>query len=168
MSSSLQGTAKGDMAATRAIVLEQLSKGDKALTSNFRLKFRNHPDMTFRVSATQIPEMMRHEIESFGHMGTGQNQQGNVKNAGNITVTIEEYLDGKAAKFIGDAIKNKTYYDLDLEITPEDTGYKSIASWEMLKCYLSSEAVDVATEDLTGTIKFPLTIGYNWVEPVKV
>ena len=165
--SSLQGTAKGNVAAIKTSVMQQLALGDKALAPNFKLTFRNDPDMSLRIAATQIPEMMRHEIESFGYMGAGANQQGNFKNTGQITVTVNEYLDGKTAKFIYDSIANKTYHDMDLALTPEDTGLAPIAEWEMLKAYFSSEATDLAVEDVTGTINFPLTITYNWVEKTK-
>ncbi len=165
--STLQGTAKGNLSAIKTTVMQQLALGDKALASHFKLTFRNKPDMTLRIAATQIPEMMRHEIESFGHMGSGSNQQGNIKNTGQITATVNEYLDGKTAQFIADSIANKTYHDIDLALTPEDTNLAPIAEWEMLKCYFSSEATDVANEDISGTINFPLTITYNWIEKTK-
>ena len=165
--SSLQGTAKGNFNAVKNKVMEQLSLGDKVLASHFMLSVRERPDITLRVAATQIPEMMRHEIESYGHLGSGSNQQGNLKNTGQITVTVNEYMDGKASEFIYDTIKNKKYLDLDLSITPEDTNLEPIASWEMLKCSINSEVVDVANEDISGTINFPLTITYNWIEKTK-
>lgn len=165
--SSLTTNAKGNMNAIKAKVLKQASLGEKLQTTHFRLRFREDSEIEFRVAATQIPEMMRHEIEGFGAMGTMSNQQGNLKNVGQFTVTIEEYLDAKAATFINKSILEKIYYDIDLALTPEDTNLEPIAEWEMLKCYLNSEAVDVANEDITGTVKFALTITYNWVEKTK-
>lgn len=160
----LTTNAKGNKNLIKDKVLKTRALGERAKTSHFELRFRGHDDMTLRIAATQLPEMMRHDVEGFGAMGTMINEQGNLKNAGQLTVTVDEYLDGKTAAFIKKSVEEKIYHDIDIAITPEDTGLKPIIERKLEDVYISSEAVDLANEDITGTIKFPLTLNYNWVE----
>ncbi len=161
----LTSNAKGNKAAVKAQVQAIRALGERINNAGFIMTFSDAPEMTIRIASTQLAEMKRQVIEGYGPLGVQINQQGNLMNAGEITVQIDEYLDAKTGQFVCDSVDNKHYFDyVDISLVAEDNGFAPIFTQRLEDVWLGSDSLDLSVEDVTTTTKWPLTLNYNWKE----
>lgn len=161
----LTSNAKGSKARVKANVLAIRALGERLNNSGFVMTFSDAPDMTLRISSTQLAAMKRQLIEGYGPLGVMINQQGNLMNAGETTVQVDEYLDVKTAIFVCDAVDNKKYFDwVTISLVAEDTDFEPLFTQKLEDVWLGTDVMDLSVEDVTTTTKWPLTLNYNWVE----
>lgn len=98
-----------------------VSLGEGAVSDEFILTIEGYPDLRYLCQTTQIPPMIRENIESYGPHGVQFNQQGRFKNAQDIPISFKEVISGKAYKVLRDWIKNKKI-----------PGSKAGADWRIL------------------------------------
>lgn len=160
--------AKGDVGMLRNSYKKRIAAGEMVLGSEFKMSFLGQNQLLeVMVRTTQTPEYKRQEVEDFGPMGMGINQQGPLINKGQITVTCVEDLNGSVMEFVRDCVVNKKHVDIELQQTPESLGGSAPDALihKMFDCTIGSEAVDLSTEDNTVLVKPSLLINYNWAEP---
>ena len=162
----LTHNAKGNKNFIKEKFLKGRALGERANASHFSMKVKGYPGLDYRIASTQLPALERELIESYGPMGTNSNYQGNLKNAGELTVVIEETIDAKAMKDLIDIIDNKKYVDIEVAMTPEDTSGAPSMTAKLSECSLACEAADLANESVTEFVKVSVTFRYNWVERV--
>ncbi|EKO3439470.1 hypothetical protein NTE19_003362 [Vibrio fluvialis] len=161
----LTSNSLGNKALVKANVLALRALGERLNNAGFVMAFSDAPDMTLRVSSTQLAEMKRQMIEGYGPLGVMVNQQGNLMNAGEITVQVDEYLDTRAARFICDAVDSKKYFDwVTISLVAEDAAFAPLFTQKLEDVWLGSDALDLSVEDVTTTTKWSMTLNYNWVE----
>jgi hypothetical protein len=161
---SLTHNAAGNRNFIREKFIKHRQVGERASASHFSMKVDGYPNLEVKIASTQLPAMGRELLESFGSMGVASNFQGNLQNAGEITVVIEETIKGDTLADLKAIIYGKIYVDVQIDITPEDLGGTSIFTSNMLECSLACEAIDLANESVTEFIKPSVTVRYNWVD----
>lgn len=165
----LTSNANGNKALVKAQVLAVRAMGERINNAGFIMTFSDNPELTIRVSSTQLGEMKRQMIEGFGPLGITVNQQGTIINSGEITVQIDEYIDMAAARFIFDAVDEKKYFDyITISLVAEDTGFVPLFTQRMEDVWVSLDALDLSVEDATTTTKWPITLSYNWIEKTGI
>ncbi|MAD46089.1 MAG: baseplate protein [Oceanospirillaceae bacterium] len=139
--------------------------GEKISAYEFRATLDNNPDLSVLVRSSQIPGIGREVIEDKTSMGLTMNQHGALKNAGEISLQCVESGDARLVQFIIDAVHNRRYIDIQLELTPESKSGVANAYHDitLLHSLLASEAADVSTDDTTALLKFPINVTYNWI-----
>lgn len=138
--------------------------GERAIAAHFEMSVTNYPNLSVKIASTQIPEMARELIESFGGMGVGSNFQGNLKNAGEITVVIEETIKGDTLADLRKIVDNKEYVDVEINMTPEELAGAASVTRTLLECSVVCEAIDLANESVTELVKPSVTFRYNWID----
>lgn len=161
---SLTTGAKGNRNTFKQHFMKSRAVGERQNAAHFAMSFDGFDDLNIKVSSTQLPAMERELIESYGAMGTMQNFQGNWKNAGEITVVIEETIKGDTLATLRNIIYNKLYVDVTVDLTPEDIDFKASTSCRMLECSLMCDVVELANESVTELVKPSVTLRYNFVE----
>lgn len=141
-----------------------LSYGEGAKSDDFRMTFEDEADIEFLVQATQLPEIKREMVETYGPHGVKFNQAGKILNAGDMTITIKEVVTGKAYEFLRKVVKEKKYLEIKLaclgESKPDSPESLTVTLYD---AWLEIDALDLSVEDGTTLIKPAGTIHYNWV-----
>ena len=106
--SNLAGN-KENIARVKQSYKNMLALGEGANGADFRMTFKEYPDLEFLVQSGQLAAMAREMIESKGPHGVMFNQQGNFKNAVDAPVTFKSVISGKEREFLADWVKNKKY-----------------------------------------------------------
>jgi hypothetical protein len=140
-----------------------VSLGEGAKADDFILSVSEYPDLKYLVQATQLPELRRDMIESRGPHGVYFNQQGNFKNAGDITITFKEVISGKAYEALADWVLNKKYLTVTIALLAESAPDTVTAAAAVMEdCWLELDAADLSVEDGTTLVKPTGTLHYNW------
>ena len=156
-------TQRANVSLVKRSYKNMLAMGEGVNSADFRMIFSGYPDIEFLVQASQLPEIKRELIDSKGPHGVMFKQQGNVLNAGDITITIKEVVTGKALEFLRDVVRNKVYLDIVIALVSE-TQPQGIPSTGCLlsDCWIEVDGTDFSVEDGTTLIKPNGTIHYNW------
>lgn len=142
-----------------------VSLGEGVKGDDFRMTFDGYADLEFLVQSTQLPELKREMIESRGPHGVMFNQQGNFKNAGDLTITFKEVVTGKAYEALVEIARNKTYLKITLALISESQPESSQYTTAVLEdAWIELDAVDLSVDDTTTLVKPSGTIHYNWVD----
>lgn len=154
----------GNAANVNKTYKKLLSLGEGAKSDDFRMTFEGYSDIEFLVQATQLPELKREMVETYGPHGVKFNQAGKILNAGDMTITIKEVIEGKAYEFLRDVVKNKKYLEIKLACLGESKpGSPASLSVVLSDAWLEVDALDLSVEDGTTLVKPAGTIHYNWV-----
>lgn len=156
--------SKANIPVTQQSYRNMTSMGEGTLGSNYRMTV-NHGDvgLEFLVQASQIPELKREPVEGKGPRGVGFNQQGNIKNSGDITISFREVISGAAYKFIKSCIRQKRYLTWTLSLVSESNPEGNAnTTFRIDDAWLEIDATDVANDDGTQFVKPGGTIHYNW------
>ncbi|MCG6387496.1 baseplate protein [Vibrio fluvialis] len=158
--------AIGNEPYLKAKFLKNVAAGEKASAAEFKMTIEEYPKVEVLVRTTQFPAMGRTDVEDFGQMGMGINQQGPIENKGEIAVTCVETLTGPVIGMMRDIVRNKRYVTVKIEATPESTLGQAVddLKFRLLMCKLRSDAIDLSTEDTSALIKPSITVQYNWVD----
>lgn len=141
-----------------------VSMGEGAKGDDFRMTVEGYQDLEFLVQSTQLPALKREMIESKGPHGVMFNQQGNLMNAQDITITFKEVITGKALEALRDWVKNKYYLQVTLALISESLPESVIANSVVLEdAWIEIDAVDLSVDDTTTLVKPSGTIHGNWV-----
>ncbi len=161
---ALTHNAKGNRNFMREKFIKHRKVGERAIAAHFEMKIKGHPNLDVKIAATQLPGMERELIESFGSMGVGTNFQGNYKNTGEITVSIEETIKGDTLTELKEIVQDKAYVNVEISMTPEELSGKASYTVKLLECSIACEAIDLANESVTELVKPSVTFRYNWVD----
>lgn len=156
----------GKMSLLKKKFRQNVDAGEKMLGAEFEMKFDGKDELTVLVRATQLPPNGRADVEDYGPMGLMFSQFGPLENKGEITVSCVETIKGIVVPYLVKTIRNKTYVDITIRPTPESLDGKAPTGMTVTleHCKLRSDAIDLATEDVTAIVKPNLTITYNWSE----
>jgi len=143
---------------------KMVSLGEGAKGDDFRMVIERYPNLEYLVQATQLPGLKREMIETKGPHGVMFQQQGNIMNAQDITITFKEVISGKALAALRDWVKNKRYLRINLalvsESQPEST---DPGSFTLEDCWIEIDGIDLSVEDTTVLVKPTGTIHANWI-----
>lgn len=141
-----------------------LALGEGANGADFRMTFEGYDDLEFLVQSTQLAAMAREMIESKGPHGVSFNQQGNFKNAVDVTFTVKEVVTGKAREALVSMVRNKEYVTITLamisESQPTSNQFTTVVyedSW------IELDGTDLSVDDGAVLVKPTGTIHANWV-----
>lgn len=155
---------RADVPLVKKSYKKLLSLGEGAKADDFRMKFEQYPDLEFLVQATQIPELKREMLETYGPHGVKFNQQGKFQNAGDTTITFKEVITGKAYEALRKIVTGKEYLNITLALIGESQPSSVEATTITLEdAWLELDASDLSVEDGTTLVKPSGTIHYNWV-----
>ena len=156
--------AKGNIALLNAAHKANVALGERAVSSDFVANIKQHPEITFLIRTAQLPELKRGDpVEDQGQFGQGFSQYGAVKRDGDMAFQIVEIKLGQVGRTLSSIINNKEYVDIEITMTGEDMiphGY------ELQNCVISTDAVDLDTENRTGPVRIPMNARYNWFEEI--
>ncbi|MGI3093910.1 hypothetical protein ACRTEP_20980 [Vibrio diabolicus] len=158
--------AAGNMAFLKSKFNKNIAAGEKSMATEFEMTIEEYPEVAVRVRSTQIPGMGRADVEDFGPMGLGVNQQGPLENKGEIAVTCVETLQGPIIGMLREVVRDKKYLTVKIQMTPESLEGKApdAHKFRLLHCKLRSDPIDLSTEDTAALVKPAITISYNWVD----
>lgn len=140
------------------------SLGEGAKGDDFRMTFDGYPDLEFLVQSSQLPEIKREMVETYGPHGVKFNQQGKFLNAGDITIMFKEVITGVACAALRKIVKNKEYLEIKLALIAEgQESSPADATTTLSDAWLEIDAMDLSVEDGTTLVKPSGTIHYNWV-----
>ena len=130
----------------------------------FRMLIREYPDLEFLVQTTQLPELKRELMETKGPRGVGFRQQGNIVNAGQITIGFKEVLSGACYAALLDAVRNKQYLSVTLALLPEENTESVPANTVDLEdCWIELDMTDLSVDDGATIVKPNGTLHYSWL-----
>lgn len=157
---------KGDMSLLKKKFRQNIDAGEKLLGAEFEMIFDGNPDLAVLIRATQLPPNGRADVEDYGPMGLMFSQFGPLENKGEVTVSAVETIKGIVVPYLVKTVRNKTYVNITIRPTPESLGGKPPKGMtvKLEHCKLRSDAIDMATEDVTAIVKPNMTITYNWSE----
>ena len=158
--------AVGNVAFLKEQYIANRSMGEKLNGSEFKLTIIGAEHLSVLFRTTQFPERTREDVEDFGPNGMKFNQHGPVRNWGEMPCQVVETIQGPVLKFIVDAVKSKSYFDVRVEATPESLGGKSPDSLKvnLYDCKIYMDGTDLSTEDVTAMVRPNLRIIYNYIE----
>lgn len=141
-----------------------LGLGEGVSSDEFIMEFEGNANMRFLVQSTQMPALMRENIESYGPLGVQFNQMGRFKNAQDISITFKETIKGHVYQFLRDLVMNKKY--INIKLTTAGEAYldgNSHTAVRLEDCWIELEAVDLSVEDGASLVRPSGTIHANWV-----
>lgn len=156
---------KNNISGVNASYKKLLALGEGAKSDDFRMTFEGaeYKDLEFLVQATQLPELKREPIESYGPHGVKFNQAGKFLNAGDITITFKEVISGKVYGVLRKIVKEKIYLKITLALLGESQPTSVAAHTLTLEdCWIEIDALDLSVEDGATLVKPSGTIHYNW------
>lgn len=141
-----------------------LGLGEGIASDEFIMTFEGNENIRFLVQSTQLPALMRENIETYGPQGVQFNQQGRFKNAQDVPITIKETVKGYAYEFLRDLVTNKKYITIKLTCAGESflDGNAQVAV-RMEDAWIEIEGVDLSVEDGASIVRPSGTIHANWV-----
>lgn len=141
-----------------------LGLGEGVASDEFILTFEGNENIRWLVQSTQLPQLMRENIESYGPQGVQFNQQGRFKNSQDVPITIKETVKGHAYEFLRDWVINKKYLTLRLELAGESfTDGNAHTSIILEDVWIEIEGADLSVEDGATLIRPSGTLHANWV-----
>ncbi|MBE6441322.1 MAG: hypothetical protein E7022_03185 [Desulfovibrio desulfuricans] len=140
-----------------------LGLGEGVASDEFIMTFEGNSDMRFLVQSTQLPALLRENIESYGPQGVQFNQQGRFKNAQDVPITFKETIKGHTYQFIRDLVANKRYITIKLTTAGESfLDGNSHTALRLEDCWIELEGVDLSVEDGATLVRPSGTIHANW------
>lgn len=162
--SNLRGN-KANVALVKQSYKNLLALGEGANGADFRMTIEEFPDLEFLIQSTQWPAATREMIETKGPHGVMVNQQGNVKNAGDITIMMKEVVSGVARGLTNRWVKEKLYLTVNLALISESMpNANGNTSCTMEDCWIEIDASDLSVDDGATLYKLNGTIHYNWAD----
>ena len=141
-----------------------LGLGEGLVSDEFIMEFEGNSNIRFLVQSTQLPALMRENIESYGPQGVQFNQQGRFKNAQDISITIKETVKGHAYAYLRDLVTNKKYITIKLTAAGESfLDGNPHAAVRLEDCWIEMEGADLSVEDGASLVRPSGTIHANWV-----
>lgn len=142
-----------------------LGLGEGIASDEFFMTFEGNANVRYLVQSTQLPALVRENIESYGPQGVQFNQQGRFKNAQDVPITFKETIHGYAYEFLRDLVTNKRYITVDLQLAGESfEGGNAPNSIRMEDCWIELEGVDLSVEDGATLVRPAGTIHANWIQ----
>jgi len=161
--SNLAGN-KENIARVKQSYKNMLALGEGANGADFRMTFKEYPDLEFLVQSGQLAAMAREMIESKGPHGVMFNQQGNFKNAVDAPVTFKSVISGKEREFLADWVKNKKYITVILaqisESQPQSNANNTVTYEDT---WIEIDGTDLSVDDGAVLVKPSGTLHINWV-----
>jgi len=154
---------KGNVPTIKKSYKRLLGLGEGVASDEFIMEFEGNADIRFLVQSSQLPALVRENIESYGPFGVQFNQQGRFKNAQDVPITFKETIKGHAYQFLRDLVKNKRYITIKLTAAGESflDGNEHTAV-RMEDCWIELEGVDLSVEDGASLVRPSGTIHANW------
>lgn len=141
-----------------------LSLGEGVSSDEFIMTIEGYPNLRYLVQSTQLPALMRENIESYGPQGVQFNQQGRFKNAQDVPVTFKEVISGESYKAIRDWAMNKKYLEVKLGLAGESFPTSNTnTTVTMEDCWIELEGADLSVEDGASLVRPSGTLHANWV-----
>lgn len=141
-----------------------LALGEGTKSDDFKMTIEGYKDLEWLVQTTQLPELKREMIESYGPHGVKFNQTGKFLNAGDMTITFKEVINGTSYMALREMIREKKYLEINLALISESMPTSvTPTTVRMSDCWLEIDAMDLSVEDGTTLVKPSGTIHYNWV-----
>lgn len=158
--------AVGNTAFLKQQYVANRSMGEKLNGSEFKMTIIGQEQLSVLFRTTQFPERTREDVEDFGPNGMKFSQHGPIRNSGEMQCQSVETLDGQMLAFIKDAVKNKKYFDVRVEATPESLGGNAPDALKvnLYDCKIYVDNTDLSTEDVTALVRPNLRIVYNFIE----
>lgn len=142
-----------------------LALGEGVSSDEFIMTFEGNDDVRYLVQSTQLPALMRENIESYGPHGVQFNQQGRFKNAQDVSITFKETIKGLAYQFLRDLVINKKYIKITLTLAGESfTSGNTNTAVNMEDAWIELEAADLSVEDGATLVRPAGTIHANWCD----
>jgi hypothetical protein len=155
----------GNISLIKQTYKKFLALGEGITGADFQMLI-HHPaavPLSFLVQATQLPPVERENIETKGPHGITFNQQGHFKNAGEITLSFKEVVNGLAYAAVRHLVRNKIYFNVTMGLITESRGASLAACTLTLEdCWLKLDAADLSVEDGATLLKPAGTLYYNW------
>ena len=112
------------------------------------MTIEGYPNLRYLCQSTQLPALMRENIESYGPQGVQFNQQGRYKNAQDVPITFKEVISGESYKAVRDWVKNKKYLTVKIGLAGESFPTSNKNTTVVLEdCWLELEGADLSVED---------------------
>lgn len=154
----------GNVALLKKAYKKWVALGEKVTGNEFKMIIEGYPDLTYLISSTQMPAMIREVVETFGPGGVKFQQQGRFVNSQDISFAFEEVITGKTLKPLRDWVKNKKYLKITIGLVSESQTTSSPDTTVVLEdCWLECDAIDLSKEDGTTVLKPSGTLHINWV-----
>lgn len=155
---------KGSVDLVKKSYKKFMALGEGVSGDEFMMKIEGYDDLGFLVQTSQLPAIMRENIESYGPHGIQFNQQGRFKNAQDVPVSFKEVISGKAYKALREWIKEKKYLKVTLALVGESfSSSKPETTVVMEDCWIEIEGADLSVEDGATLVKPSGTLHANWV-----
>ena len=155
---------KGNVGIVKKSYKKLLALGEGVTGEEFLMKIEGFDDLTYLIQTTQIPAMMRENIESYGPHGVQFNQQGRFKNAQDVPISFKEVISGAAYKALRDWVKNKKYLKVTLALVGESAPTSNANTTVVMEdCWIELEGVDLSVEDGAQVLKPSGTLHANWI-----
>lgn len=155
--------AKGNVDLVKHGYKKLLGLGEGVASDEFIMTFEGNDNIRWLVQSTQLPALMRENIESYGPQGVQFNQQGRFKNSQDVPITIKETIKGHAYEFLRDLVTNKKYITIKLALAGESfEGGNSHTELKLEDCWIEIEGADLSVEDGTTLVRPNGTIHANW------
>lgn len=154
----------GNIPKVRHTYKKVLSYGEGVVSDEFIMVIEEYPDLRYLIQSTQIPALMRENVESYGPFGVQFNQQGRYKNAQDVPIAFKEVIAGHSYKAIRDWVKNKRYLTVRLGLAGESyPNSPGPLTWVFEDCWLELEGADLSVEDGASLVRPSGTLHINWV-----
>lgn len=141
-----------------------LGLGEGLVSDEFIMEFEGNSNVRFLVQSTQLPALMRENIESYGPQGVQFNQQGRFKNAQDISITFKETIKGHVYAYLRDLVTNKKYVTIKLTAAGESfLNGNSFNAVRLEDCWIEMEAAEFSVEDGASLVRPSGTLHANWV-----
>lgn len=141
-----------------------LGMGEGTKGDDFRMTIEGYNDLEFLIQTTELPDLKREVLETYGPHGVKFIQTGKFLNAGDMAISFKEVITGKAYQALREMIKEKKYLKIELALISESQPSSVIPTTITLEdCWIEIDKVSLSVEDGTQLVKPAGTIHYNWV-----
>lgn len=141
-----------------------LGLGEGVASDEFTMTFEGNNDIQYLVQSTQMPQLIRENMETYGPMGVQFNQQGRFKNAQDVPITFKETIKGHAYRFLRDWVINKKYLTIKLMMNGESFPNGNPDTTITLEdVWIELDGADLSVEDGASIVRPAGTLHVNWV-----
>jgi len=155
---------QGNVALVKKSYKKLLALGEGVSGDEFKMIIEGYPDLTYLVQTSQLPALMRENIESYGPHGVQFNQQGRFKNAQDVSITFKEVITGVAYAALREWVKEKKYLKVTIGLVGESFTTSNEHNTVVLEdTWIEMEGGDLSVEDGTTLVKPSGTLHANWV-----
>ena len=141
-----------------------LGLGEGVVSDEFIMTFEGNSNVRYLVQTTQVPELKRENIETYGPQGVQFRQQGRFHNAVDMPISFKETIHGYAYEWLRDLVANKKYITVNLQLAGESfTGGNTSGTLRLEDCWIEIDGVDLSVEDGTSLVRPTGTLHANWV-----